>query len=168
MSWFKQSLGEAQAMSHPRIGLAYLFGERQPRELFVDYGINVRVLEPGQPASLYHSESADESFLVLAGECEALVEGERTRLGQWDFLHCPAGTHHLIVGAGSGPSWVLMVGGRLRDERVHFPVSEEAARYGASVERETTDARDAWDQAGLSFGDFEPAELPWPPGGDPP
>jgi hypothetical protein len=32
-----------------------------------------------------------------------------------------------------------MAGARLEDERLHYPVSELAARYGASVEEETTD-----------------------------
>ena len=161
--WFTTSLSEAQAMKHPAMGMGYLFGERVPREKFVDYGINVRVLQPDQPASLYHSESADESFLVLGGECRALVEGEWVELRQWDFLHCPADTLHLIVGAGDGPSWVMMIGGRVNDGKLRFPVSEEAAKYGASVERETTDGADAWSQVGWSFEDFEPAELPWPP-----
>jgi hypothetical protein len=30
-------------------------------------GINLRVLEPGQPNNLYHSESQHEAFLVLSG-----------------------------------------------------------------------------------------------------
>ena len=163
MSWFTSNLGDADAFEHERLGIAHLFGETAPRELFGDYGINVRVLQPDQAASLYHAESADETFLVLGGECRALVEGEWVTLRQWDYLHCPPDTAHLIVGAGDGPSTVLMVGGRRSDATVRFPVSEEAAGYGASVERETDDAADAWAQAGLSFGDFKPTRLPWPP-----
>lgn len=163
MKWFTANLADAQAFRHPKIGLGYLFGEPRPRAVFSHYGLNIRVLEPGQPASLYHSESVDESFLVLGGECLAIVEDETLRLRPWDFLHCPPGTHHLVVGAGDGPSWVLMVGGRRDDERTHYPVDERAAQFGASVERETTDPTDAWAQAGLSFDDFEPARFPWPP-----
>lgn len=84
-------------------------------------------------------------------------------LRQWYFLHCPPGTHHALVGAGEGLSWVLMIGARGKGETTHFPVSEQAARYGASVERETSDPADAWAQAGLSLADFEPAGFPWPP-----
>jgi uncharacterized cupin superfamily protein len=163
MNWFKENLSDVTGVSHPKIGRAYLFGERVPRELFRDYGINIRVLQPDQPASLYHSENAEETFLVLGGECRALIDGDWVELRQWDFVHCPPGTHHLFVGAGEGPSWVLMIGGRVHDDPPHFPVSEEAARYDASVERETSDPGDAWAQAGLSFEDFTPAELPWPP-----
>ena len=41
---------------------------------------------------MYHAESNQEDFLVLAGECLAIVEGEERRLRAWDFLHCPPGT----------------------------------------------------------------------------
>jgi hypothetical protein len=33
---------------------------------FPDVGINLSVLEPGQPNCLYHSESQQEAFIVLA------------------------------------------------------------------------------------------------------
>ena len=48
---------------------------------FPQVGINLRVLQPGQPNALYHSESQQEAFLVLSGECTLLVEGEE-RLGR--------------------------------------------------------------------------------------
>lgn len=163
MKWFTRNLGDAQAVEHPKLGIAYLFGEAHPREIFEDYGINIRVVQPGQPASLYHAESAEETFLVLAGEARALVEGEEVPLRQWDFLHCPPDTAHLLIGAGDGPCTILMVGGRRTDGKLRFPVDERAAEVGASVERETDDAGDAWAQAGLSFADFTPTRLPWPP-----
>lgn len=47
---------------------------------FSQLGINVRVLRPGEPNSLYHSESQQEAFLVLFGECGLLVEGEERLL----------------------------------------------------------------------------------------
>ena len=48
-------------------------------------------------------ESNQEDFLVLAGECLLLVEGEERPLRAWDFVHCPPGTEHIFVGAGDGP-----------------------------------------------------------------
>jgi uncharacterized cupin superfamily protein len=36
---------------------------------FPDTGINIQVLRPGQPSCKYHSESVQEDFLVLGGEC---------------------------------------------------------------------------------------------------
>jgi quercetin dioxygenase-like cupin family protein len=104
---------------------------------FAQLGINITVLEPGQ-SGVYHAEANQEAFLVLAGECRLLVEGEERRLRAWDFFHSPPWTEHAFVGAGDGPSVVLMVGAHLSPE-VLYPVSELAARYGASVEKETSD-----------------------------
>jgi uncharacterized cupin superfamily protein len=95
------------------------------------------VLPPGEANGLYHSESAQEDFLVLAGECVLLVEGEERRLRAWDFFHSPPGTEHIYLGAGDGPCVLLMVGARPDDWNVVYPVSELAARYGASAEEET-------------------------------
>ncbi len=98
---------------------------------FPQVGIKIRVLEPGQPNGIYHSENQQEDFLVLSGECRLLVEGEERLLRPWDFVHCPPGTHHIFV-AGDRPCVILMVGARLEHEELHYPVSELAARYGAS------------------------------------
>ena len=122
----------------------------------------MRVLEPGQPASPYHSEDAEEFFIVLGGECLAIVEDEEVPLRTWDFLHCPRRVAHAIVGAGDGPATVLMVGGRRAESPPRYPVSEVAARHGASVSTETEDPREAWQQLGWERS-FEPVPLPWPP-----
>ena len=130
---------------------------------FPQLGIRIHVLEPGEPNGLYHSESEQEAFLVLSGECRLLVEGEERLLRPWDFFHSPAGTEHIFVGAGDGPCVILMAGARSEDWRVVFPVSELAARYVASAEEETSDPRQAYTQ-------FEPSrrarpsywgQLPW-------
>jgi uncharacterized cupin superfamily protein len=102
---------------------------------------------------------------VLSGECRLLVEGEERILRQWDFFHSPAGTEHIFVGAGDVPCAIFMVGARAEDWHVRYPVSELAARYGASVEEETSDPRHAYGATG-----FEPSRrarpsywgrLPW-------
>lgn len=160
--WFTASLNEAQAMKHPVLGMGYLFGEAFPREKFRDFGINVRVVDPGQPTALYHSEDAEEAFLVLAGECVAVVDDEEVPLKQWEFLFCPPGTAHVLIGAGDGPATILMVGGRKEKLSIHYPVSEVAARHGVSVDHETDDFEDAWSQRGLK-PEFDLAPLPWPP-----
>src|SRR5215204_563194 len=77
---------------------------------FPQLGINLRVLEPGEPNGLYHSENQQEAFLVLSGECGLLVEGEERLLRPWDFFHSPAGTEHIVVGAGARPCVILMAG----------------------------------------------------------
>jgi uncharacterized cupin superfamily protein len=111
---------------------------------FPQLGININVLEPGQPNCLYHSESQQEDFLVLLGECKVLVEGEERALGPWDFFHSPAGTEHVFVGTGDGPCAIFMVGARTPDEKLLFPVSELAAKYGASAQETTPDGAQAY------------------------
>ena len=92
---------------------------------------------------MYHSENDQEDFLVLAGECLLLIEGEERKLRAWDFVHCPAWTEHVFVGAGDGPCTLLAVGTRLSREVV-YPVSELAQRHRAGVERETRDPGEAY------------------------
>jgi uncharacterized cupin superfamily protein len=133
-----------------------------PRFEFPQLAVRIHVLEPGESNGLYHAESAQEAFLVLSGECRLLVEGEERLLRPWDFFHCPPGTEHIFVGAGDGPCAVLMVGARPEDWHVRYPVSELAARHGASAD-ETTDPDEP-------YADFEPSRrerpsywdrLPW-------
>ena len=64
-------------------------------------------------------------------------------LRQWDFVHCPAGAEHVFVGAGEGPSAVLMIGSR-REDRPHYAVNELAAKYDASVQIATDDPAEAY------------------------
>jgi uncharacterized cupin superfamily protein len=110
---------------------------------FPEYGINVHVLWPGQPNGMYHHESVQEDFLVVSGECLLLVEGEERPLKAWDFVHCPAGTDHIFVGAGSGPCVIVMVGSRA-GHTILYPVSELALRHSAGVEEETTVPKEAY------------------------
>ena len=112
---------------------------------FSQLGINIQVLEPGQPNCMYHRESQQEDFLVLSGECLLLVEGQERRLRAWDFVHCPAMTDHVFVGAGDGPCAILMVGFRSEDEKLIYPVSELAQRHSAGVPEETHDPRVAYE-----------------------
>jgi uncharacterized cupin superfamily protein len=110
---------------------------------FPQLGINLNVLAPGEPMAMYHWEADQEDFLVLAGEALLIVEGEERPLRSWDFVHCPAGTKHVIVGAGDGPCVVVAVGARDRSTGPDwggYSVDEAALRHGAAVEQETTDA----------------------------
>jgi uncharacterized cupin superfamily protein len=110
---------------------------------FPSIGVNIGVLEPGQPACYYHGEDEQEDFLVLSGECLLLIEGEERRLKAWDFVHCPAWTEHVFVGAGDGPCAVLALGTRLTDAVV-YPESEVAQRHRAGVAKETRDPEQAY------------------------
>jgi uncharacterized cupin superfamily protein len=112
---------------------------------FKQLGLNLNVLEPGQAIGLYHREQAQEDFLVLAGECLLLVEGQERRLRAWDFVHCPPETNHMIIGAGSGPAVVLAVGARGRGRSgIVYPADPLALEHRVGVERETTKPEDAY------------------------
>ena len=156
--WFILNLAEASWERDQTLGIWLSLGaEGVP---FHDFGIGPHMLMPGQASARYHAESTQEGFLVLSGECLAIVEGEGRRMRQWDYLHCPSGTHHITVGAGDGPCVILMVGARKPDAEIEYTVDELAARYGASVARDTTSPREAY----ADIPDTLTRErAPWPP-----
>jgi uncharacterized cupin superfamily protein len=141
--WFVVNVRDTAWMTHHAFGAGCVFESRQTAP-FPELGINISVVQPGQPLCLYHEEDAQEDFLVLAGEALLLVNGEQRPLRSWDFFHCPAGTEHVIVGAGGGPAIVLAVGARPETERLRYPASGLAARYGASADEETTEPQEAY------------------------
>jgi uncharacterized cupin superfamily protein len=129
------ALREGRGFSLPLTGW-----EEHEEEWFPQLGVNLFVLRPGEPMSMYHWEADAEEFLVLAGEALLVVEGEERPLRRWDFVHCPPGTKHTIVGAGDGPCAVLAVGARQHQEGPDwggYPVDEAAQRHGAAAEEET-------------------------------
>ena len=128
---------------------------------FPSIGVNIGVLEPGQPACYYHGEDEQEDFLVLSGECLLLIDGEERPLRAWDFVHCPAWTEHVFVGAGDGPCAVLAVGTRLSDAVV-YPASGLAQRHGAGVTKATRDPATAY--ADLPDDVETPYQPGWLPG----
>jgi uncharacterized cupin superfamily protein len=114
---------------------------------FVQLGINLTLLGPGEPMAMYHWEADQEDFLVLSGEALLIIEGEERRLRTWDFVHCPPGTNHTIIGAGAAPCLVLAVGARDRSggpDWGAYTVDEAALRHDAGVERETTESNEAY------------------------
>jgi uncharacterized cupin superfamily protein len=115
-----------------------------PDARFPALGVNIGVLEPGQPACMYHGEDAQEDFLVLAGEGTLIVEGEERPLLPWDFVHCPAWTRHVIVATGSEPIVVLAVGARNGRTGLIYPRDEIALKHGAGAEQDTSDGAEAY------------------------
>jgi uncharacterized cupin superfamily protein len=124
--WFVMNARDSRWRDTPTLGA---FCNFEGKRRFPGLGINLNVLPPGEPMGLYHRENAQEDFLVLAGECLLIVEGEERKLKTWDFFHCPPGTEHIIVGAGS----------------------KLALKHNAGVERETTDPSEAYG----SFADWK-------------
>ena len=111
----------------------------------------------------YHREANQEDFLVLAGECLLLIEGEERPLKRWDFVHCPPDTEHGFVGAGDGPCVIFMTGARKGwpERGTVYVHSELALRHGAVVETETTSSAEAY----APFPKWQPgrpADLDWP------
>jgi uncharacterized cupin superfamily protein len=142
--WFVLNAREARWRDRPQRGKSLPF-EGPLR--FPHVGVALFVLDPGEPIGVYHWEANQEDFLVLSGEGLLLIEGEERPLRQWDFVHCPPGADHIILGAGEGPCVVLAVGARGNEgDGVWggYPVDELAARHGVSAERDTSDAGEAY------------------------
>ncbi|MDX6438575.1 MAG: hypothetical protein QOF45_1158 [Gaiellaceae bacterium] len=140
--WYVLNTKEAVWRESAEFG-RYTRWEGKDEARFREIGINIGVMQPGQPACMYHGEEAQENFLVLAGEGILIVEGEERPLQAWDFVHCPPWTKHVIVAAGSEPLVVIAVGGRGKPGLL-YPVDETALKHGAGVERETSDGDEAY------------------------
>lgn len=139
--WFVVNACETRWRDYGPLGLACDFEGKRP---FKQLGINLNVLNPGAPMSMYHRENNQEGFLVLAGECLLIVEGEERPLKAWDFFHCPGGTAHVIVGAGDGPAVVLAVGARGGRKGMVYLVASAAVAHGGGVNEETTKSAEAY------------------------
>jgi uncharacterized cupin superfamily protein len=140
--------------------------EEEAETLFPMLGVNLWVLDPGRPLAMYHHETEQEGFLVVAGEAVLLVDGQERPMRQWDYAHFPPGTAHTLVGAGESPCVVIAVGSRQFQATGPwgaYTVDEAAIRRGAGVEDETDDPEVAY----ARFPDTEPTryEDDWLAGG---
>jgi uncharacterized cupin superfamily protein len=151
--WFVVSIPDAAWLTNAAVGAACVF--ESDAVSFPHIGYTIAVLQPGRANGRYHREVNQEDFLVLAGECVLLIEGEERPLKAWDFVHCPPDTEHIFVGAGDGPCVIFMAGARTGKGTVYVR-SELALRHGAGVETETTRSAEAY--AGCP---------PWEPGPPP-
>ena len=170
--WFVVNAADAAWVRNGAFGARCVF-EGSPRvlaerpdlepQIFTQLGFTLAVLEPGKPSGMYHAESGQEDFLVLAGTCTVVIEEEERQLRAWDFLHCPGGTRHVFVGTGEVPCVIFMTGRRDPDRTIVYPRSEPARAHDAGVETETDDPQAAY----ARFGHWRPgrpdawAELPW-------
>ncbi len=157
--WFTVNLEEVRWRAWPGLGFSTNLGGDT---LFDQLGIGITVLGPGEPMSMYHWETDQEDFLVLAGSATLVIDGEERALRQWDFVHCPPRTAHVIVG---GPCVVLGVGSREqhteindqgervgRDDGGEYVADPVAARYGASSPVTTIDSD-------VAYARFPPREF---------
>ena len=142
--WFVLNARHSRWYERPGRGALCMF-EGEPE--FPQLGVNLQVLGPGEPNSMYHWEADQEDFLILSGEAVLVIEGAERRLRAWDFVHCPVGANHVIVGAGTGPCAVLCVGVRDRSTGPDwggYTADPAAIRHGAGVEEDTTDPDTAY------------------------
>lgn len=108
--------------------------EAEKEALFPQLGVNIVVVAPGQPTTMYHHEGDQEGYLVLAGTALLIVEGQERPLAQWDYVHLPPGTGHSVVGTGEGPCVIVAVGARTHDDSTVYAVDPAAQRHGAGIE----------------------------------
>jgi uncharacterized cupin superfamily protein len=170
--WFVVNVSEAAWVQNDAFGGRCVF-ESTPRVLaerpgvepqsFAETGFTLAVLDPGKPSGMYHAESRQEDFFVLAGTCLLLVEEQERPLRAWDFVHCPAGTRHTFVGTGDQPCVIFMTGARRDRDTIVYPRSETARARNAGVETETDSPVEAY----APFTDWRVgrpdgwAHLPW-------
>jgi uncharacterized cupin superfamily protein len=157
--WYVLNAREAKWLHVPGLG-SYCGFEGEVR--FPELGININIMEPGEAMAMYHTENAQEDFLVLAGQALLIVEDEERPLEQWDLFHCPAYVAHTIIGAGDAPCIVLAVGARVdRPDDGKFVGSQTAVKHGAGVERDTTDWNEAYGRFGpMKEGQYREGSLP--------
>jgi uncharacterized cupin superfamily protein len=144
--WFVLNARDAKWNARPGRESVSFTGktEWEADTLFPMLGVNLAVLEPGEPNATYHWETEAEAFLVISGEALLVVEGLERPLKQWDFVHCPPKTEHVIVGAGDGPCVLVAMSSRQNQAfgpYGEYTASEIAARHGASPET-TQDAEE--------------------------
>ncbi len=154
--WFVMNLAEMAWATVPGGGIWNVF--ESPGSRSEKLGAGVHILYPGDAPGFYHRESEQEGFLVLSGECIAIVEGEERRMGPWDYLHSPPGTAHITIGAGDGPCALFMVGTRSPDATTEYLADPVAAKHGAAVAEPTDSPREAY----ADRPPIVPARSPWP------
>ena len=91
--WFVLNARDARLSARPGRGVNLPFtgaDEFEAETYFLMLGMSIAVLSPGEPNAIYHWETEQEDFLVLAGEALLSVKGQERLLRQWDFVHCPA------------------------------------------------------------------------------
>jgi uncharacterized cupin superfamily protein len=152
--WFRKP---GQGFSAPLTGS----DEFEAETWFPMLGMSIRVVNPGEPSTVYHWETEAEDFLVLSGEAILIVEGEERPVRQWDFVHCPPEARHAFVGAGEGPCVILCASSRVfqKDGPWGYYTSDEASRrYGADSPEETQEGT-------IAYSRFASAEETRYPGG---
>ena len=155
--WFVLNARDARWFHRPGRGDSLpLTGcdEFEAETYFPMLGMSIQVLAPGEPNSMYHWETEQEDFLVLAGEALLIVEGQERRLKQWDFVHCPPETRHVLVGSGDGSCMILAASSRQFQASGpwgYYTVDDASRRHNACPADETQDS-------GVAYARFPPSQ----------
>lgn len=152
--WFVVNVRDARWLHNSMRSVCRFGGEGEAH--FDDLGVSLYWVAPGMPMSLYHHELGQEEFLVLAGECTLIIEGEERELHAWDFVHCPSRTAHTIVAAGERPALVFAVGARKEKGSARYPVEPVAIAHGAGVPDQSAAAEEVY----AAFGEPTPGPAP--------
>ena len=158
--WFVLNARDARWYARPGRSSVSFTGkdELASDSLFPMLGVQLAVIEPGEPNSLYHWETEAEAFFVISGEALLIIEGQERPLRQWDFVHMPPKTEHVLVGAGDTPCVFLAMSSRENQQfgpYGEYPQNDVAAKYRASAgdpaepdadwpESEPSPYRDGW------------------------
>lgn len=93
---------------------------------------------PGAGAPPNHHADEEESFLVLEGTFEFMIDGETRRVEVGDFVRIPTGALHAFTNIGESAGRLLVVNapGRMHDEfftRVGEAVPDDTTEIPAAV-----------------------------------
>ena len=80
-----------------------------PAERDGKYCLVEAIVPPGAGAPPNSHAGETESFFVLDGEVEFMVEGQTQRLGAGGFTMVPDGALHAFTAVGDGPARILIV-----------------------------------------------------------
>ena len=161
MSWFVRNVREMKWWDRGARGsVADLVGDDDAQ-----VGVNLFVLGPGEPMSMYHWEADQEGFLVLSGEALLIVENEERPLRQWDYFHCPpdvlAHDRRCRFGAVGDPCH-RRAGASGRPRLGRLSVSERRDESTTRASREATNDAEGGVRAlsGRAEGEFREGWLP--------
>ena len=131
----------------------------RPTEPSDRIGIGVHILWPGDSPGFYHEESDLEGFLVLSGECIAVVEGEERRMGPWDYLHSPPAAPATSRSApATGRARSSCTASARRTRRSSTPSSRRRRSTATRSQTETDSPKEAYKDR----PPIEPVRSPWP------
>ena len=164
VGWFVLDTRKARWSDKPGQGWSLpLTGtnEYEAETFFPMLGMALRVARAGEVSTTYHWETEQEDFLVLSGECIAIIEGQERRLHRWDFVHCPPGTKHAFVGVGEEPCVLLCASSRQFQKDGpwgYYCYDETAESYNAASPEDTQDGE-------IAYGRFPESREAHYPGG---